>query len=399
MRVKFNRFLFFSVVVISQLLPGCKEDHVKPANNFLLSSQNILTRTAAEIRGLLTGTTLSALPTADVILYKITYKTSYKDQEIIASGLVALPKTTQGVPMVSFQHGTIAAHAEAPSVLPVTSQELIVYTGLASIGFIAVVPDFIGFGSSSAFLHPYYVEDVTASAVIDMLKAAKELAAEQNINFNGKLFLAGYSQGGYATMATHKSIEQNGLPGFNLIASFPAAGGYEVKAMQEYFFGLPTYREPFYIAYVAVAYKTHYAGWTRPLSDFFAEPYATRIPGLFDGNKNGSLINYELTNSIPDLISADLRANINTDPKYKYAVDAFHENSLVDWKPAIKMFMYHGDADVTVPYNNSVITLNKLLSNGASASVVTLTKLTGADHGSGVIPYIQNFVPKMISLK
>lgn len=278
MRVKINRFLFFSVVVISQLFPGCKEDHVKPANNFLLSSQNILTRTAAEIRGLLTGTSLSALPTADVILYKITYKTSYKDQEIIASGLVALPKTTQGVPMVSFQHGTIAAHSEAPSVLPVTSQESIVYTGLASIGFIAVVPDFIGFGSSAAFLHPYYVEYPTASAIIDMIKAAKELAAEQNINFNGKLFLAGYSQGGYATMATHKSIEQNGLPGFNLIASFPAAGGYDVKAMQEYFFGLPTYREPFYIAYVALAYKTHYPGWTRPLSDFFAEPYADQNP-------------------------------------------------------------------------------------------------------------------------
>ena len=392
------RFLVVFIALI-QLLSGCKENHVKPANLFLSSAEVIQTRQLSELQALVAGTSLQVFLKYDVTIYSITYKTTYKDQNIIASGLVALPKTTLSVPMVSFQHGTIAAHSEAPSLSPLTSTELLIYGGLASPGFIAVIPDFIGFGSSANLLHPYYVEEATASAVTDMIKAAKELAIEQNINFNGNLFLAGYSQGGYATMAAHKSIEQNGLPGITLIASFPAAGGYDVKAMQEYFFGLQKYDEPFYIAYVAQAYKTYYPSWTPPLSDFFNEPFASKIPGLFDGNKNGGQINNELTNTITGLLNTSLLSGIDTNMKYKYIVDAFHENSLVDWKPTVKIFMYHGDQDVTVPYNNSVITLNKLLSNGTSPQIVSLTKLSGADHGSGVIPYLQLFIPKMITLK
>ncbi len=402
MTVKFNRFLFFSFVVVFQFLTGCKKDDVapaKPQNEFLVSSEKVVSFTAAELRASLSAISLSSLLVNDVVLYKITYTTRYKSQDITASGLVGLPKTTGPVPMVSFQHGTIASHSEAPTALANNSTELTLYAGLASLGFIAVAPDLIGFGSSSSVLHPYYVEEATASAVIDMIKATREFAADQNADFNYKLFLAGYSQGGYATMATHKAIELNGLTGFNLIASFPASGGYDVKAMQEYFFSLTTYDEPFYIAYVAMAYKTQYDNWTQPLSDFFNEPYASRIPGLFDGSKNGSQINTALTTSVPDLIGTDLRANINTDARYKYVVDAFNENSLTDWKPTIKMFMYHGDADTTVPYENSVITYQKLIARGASSSILSLTTLPGKDHGTGVLPYIEDFIPKMMQLK
>src|SRR5258706_649854 len=391
-----------AVVVLFQFLAGCKKDNVspvKPQNEFLVSSEKVVAYTSAELKAAFTGISLSSQLVDDVVLYKITYKTKYKNQDIAASGLVGLPKTTDAVPMVSFQHGTIASHSEAPTALTTNDVELTLYAGLASLGFIVVARDLIGFGSSSALLHPYYVEEATASAVIDMIKAAKELAADQNVNFNSKLFLAGYSQGGYATMAAHKAIEQNGLTGFNLVASFPASGGYDVKAMQEYFFGLTTYDEPFYIAYVAMAYKTQYNTWTQPLSDFFNEPYASRIPGLFDGSKNGKQINTALTTSVPDLIGTDLRANINTDARYKYVVDAFNENSLTDWKPTIKMFMYHGDADTTVPYENSVITYQKLIARGASSSILSLTTLPGKDHGTGVLPYIEDFIPKMMQLK
>ncbi len=394
-----SRKLCTLLFLIFLLTFGCKEPAVQPQNKYLVSYQNIFFRPAAELKSLLAGTGLTSLLTDDVTLYAVTYKTTFKNQVITASGLVALPKTTQSVPMVSFQHGTIAALTEAPTLQPLGSTELTLYTGLASAGFIAVIPDFIGFGSSSNIPHPYYVEEVTASAITDMIQAAKELATGLSIKFNGKLFLAGYSQGGFATMAAHKSIEQNSLPGFTLTASFPAAGGYDVKAMQEYFFGLTTYDQPFYLAYVANAYKNQYTNWTQGLSEFFNEPYATKIPGLFDGSKGSSEINAQLTTSVSGLIRADLLTKIDTDPKYKYVVDAFKDNSLVDWKPVIKMYLYHGDADVTVPYNNSVITYNKLIANGATTSILSLTTLPGANHGTGVLPYIQNFVPIMVSLK
>ncbi|MFZ6000069.1 MAG: alpha/beta hydrolase family protein [Bacteroidota bacterium] len=392
---------YFSKLIITVALVyfSCSDDKVELEKR-LESSDNILDRSSSELKTFLGAggiqLDLSQLK-YDVDIYKITYKTKYKEQDITASALVTLPKTTEPVGMLSFQHGTIAANSQAPTSLALSSTELILYSAMASPGFISVVPDFIGFGSSKNVMHPYYVESLTASAIIDALKAARELAANNKVSFNGKLFLAGYSQGGYATMATHKEIETNGLNGFELVASFPSSGGYDVKAMQEYFFGLDTYEQPFFLAFVAQAYKTSF-DWSQPLTDFFNEPYASRIPGLFDTSKSGDQINAQLTTNIKTLVSADILANINTSARYKYIVDAFNENSLVDWTPKVKMFMYHGDADITVPYQNSVITYQKLIANGASNSTVTFTTLPGKTHYTGVVPYIEQFVPKMLEL-
>lgn len=334
----------------------------------------------------------------DVELFKVTYHTTYKGQEITNSGLVSLPATTDPVGMLSFQHGTMVANAEAPSLTPTSNRILFLYAALASPGFIAVIPDYTGFGSSSQLMHPYFVEEATATAVIDNLRAGKELALREGLSFDKKLFLAGYSQGGYATMATHKALEEQPLDGFNLVASFPAAGGYDVKGMQEYFFSIDSYSEPFYIAYVAQAYRVYY-DWTEPLSDFFNEPFAGEIPNLFDGSKTGSEINQALTEDVHDLINPNLLEGIDESAQYAYIVDAFNDNSLLDWIPSRPVYMYHGDADITVPYQNSVDTYDRLLDNGASPSVVHFTTLPGDDHESGVFSYLEEFIPIMLSLR
>ncbi|MGC4020531.1 MAG: lipase family protein [Cyclobacteriaceae bacterium] len=390
--------IYFAICVA--LLVSCKKEENATPPTVLVNSTYLNVRTTFELSLFIveSGLNLSSqLPKYNVQLYKVTYKTSYNGQPIIASGLVAIPNTTNAVPMVSFQHGTIAAHNEAPTTIPLNSTELILYSALASPGFIAVIPDFIGFGASEDIQHPYYIEDATAIPIIDLLKAANELAMLKHVSFNGKLFLAGYSQGGYATMATHKAIEENGLNGFDLVASFPSSGGYDIKGMQKYFFSLTTYDQPFFMAYVANAYKNYY-GWSQPLTDFFQMPYASEVPGLFDGLKNGDQINALLTDTIPKLVNNDLIVGIDNNPKYTYIVNAFDENSLLDWFPLKKMFMYHGDADVTVPFQNSVDTYNKLISNGAQPSVLTFTPLVGATHYSGVEPYIEAFVPQMMAL-
>ena len=198
-------------------------------------------------------------------------------------------------------------------------------------------------------------------------------------------------------MATHKSIEEEGLDGFTLIASFPGAGAYDLKAVQEHIFTLKDYDDPHYLAYIARAYQLHYQH-ADLLTDFFNEPYASRIPGLFDGQKGAGEINAQLATKISDLIHPDILANIDTDPGYDYLIDAFNENSLTDWTPQIQMFMYHGLADATVPYQNSVDTFNKLLANGTSTSVLSLTPLEGT-HNSAVEPYIANLIEKLLSLK
>jgi hypothetical protein len=98
------------------------------------------------------------------------------------------------------------------------------------------------------------------------------------------------------------------------------------------------------------------------------------------------------------LINKDLRDSIETSSRFKYIKDALQANTLTDWKPTIKMYMYHGDADTTVPYQNSVNTYNALLANGTSTDILKFITLPGADHGSGVQPYIEDVLPKIVAL-
>ena len=69
-------------------------------------------------------------------------------------------------------------------------------------------------------------------------------------------------------MSAHYNLENNNYSGLNLIASAPAAGGYDISGMLDYFITRDSYHVPYYIAYVAIGYKTSY-DWSLPLSSIF----------------------------------------------------------------------------------------------------------------------------------
>ena len=335
----------------------------------------------------------------DVDIYRVVYKTTYQDEVINASGLVLLPKTTGNtLPMISFQHGTIVKQADAPSTQPKESEQTVSYAALASMGFITAVPDMIGFGVSKDILHPYFIEEPSATAVIDMLYAARTLAKDKGLTFDGRVFLAGYSEGGYTTLATHKALEASDIEEFELVASFPGAGGYDIPAMQDYFLALDTYPDPYYMAYVGMSYKTFYEE-DDLLSAFFKEPYATTIPQLFNGTNSGQDINAQLTTDIQQLVREDILLGTNTDPLYAFLREKFEENSLTDWAPKAPVFLYHGDADVTIPIANSQRTYDKLIDQGADPATLHLITLQGKDHNTAVAPYVEDIVKKLQEMR
>ena len=331
----------------------------------------------------------------DISVYSITYNTLYKGDQIKASGLVAFPDTEKGMPILNFNHGTTSLHSDAPT------EDLFQYSffsNAASAGYIFVIPDYLGFGVSDNIVHPYYRSEITGQTVVDMIRATKELAREEGYNFNGDVFLSGYSEGGFATMSAHYNLENNNYSGINLVASAPAAGGYDIIGMLDYFLSKETYHVPYYIAYVAMGYKTSY-DWDLPLSAMFNEPYASIIPDYFNGKYSGYEINSVLTDDLSLLLTSNFRNNIYSDSDLKVIVDAFEENSLDNWVPKTKMLMYHGTSDITVPYQNSVDTYNNFISKGASQSVIEFIPLNGKTHSSGSLPYIIDLFDKFNSLK
>lgn len=405
--MKINNYLLQVIFLISLSLFtfSCKDDDgdVTPAVAIdrLNEGDRLFGRGVNELRSLIALSEneelneIAELFQYDVTHYKVTYKTTYLDEEIIASGLVTFPETTEAMPMISFQNGTIASNAEAPTV---NTQTFLTLSSVASAGYIFVIPDYIGFGASSNLISPYHNAEYAGRAVVDLMRAARELASQEGYNFSGEAFLSGYSEGGYTTLAAHKMIEEETPDGFELIASAPSSGGYDVKGFQEYFFSLDTYDNPFYLAFVALSYQSVY-GYDDPLSDLFQEPYASSIPALFDGSKNGSAINAQLTTNIADLLQPDILANLDTDPKYSNFVAALVDNTITNWIPVAPIYMYHGTADITVPYENSLDSRSQFIAAGASAELVTLTNLVGADHGSGFLPYLVEAVNLFESLK
>lgn len=383
--------LFISLSILSFSCDDSEEDVIE-ANQieYLDTFEEVGNTQAALIKTILSFTEFADLSEAsldfkyDVRHYKVTYKTTYRNEEIIASGLVSFPITEDPMPILSFQNGTNTDNSSAPSEDLITSRAI---SGLASTGYIFAFPDYIGFGASANIVPPYHHAEYCARAAIDLMKATKELALEEGFVFNEEVFLAGYSEGGYATMATHLYFEQEQPEGFSLKASAPASGGYDVKGFQEYLFELETYGNPFYLAFVALSYREAYQ-YDDPLSDLFQEPYASAIPALFDGSNGGGTINNQLSETISELLQPEILANINTDPQYSDFVSALNENSLINWQPQAPMYMFHGTEDLTVPYQNSLDTYDLLIANGASTETVQLFDLQGANHSTGVLPYV-----------
>ncbi|MEM6298918.1 MAG: alpha/beta fold hydrolase [Bacteroidota bacterium] len=401
-----RRLNYFLLLALVLLIPACSSDDENPIPQpeneagTLLSATLVTQTSAATLNAFITlaGVDLpEGVIQFDVSVYRIEYLTPYKGEDVIASGIVVIPEQPAAMSIVGFQHGTIVGDGEAPSELTETNIELILYQSLASTGIVTVVPDLLGYGSSRQIVHPYYVEELTTSAIYDNLIAARTFLGDQNVTLDGDLFLAGYSQGGYSAMATHKYIEENNLTDFNLVASFPAAGGYDVKGFQEHIFGLQSYEQPFYLPLLAYGYDQTYE-FEADLDILFQEPYASQIPTLLDGSLGGIEINERLTTEIPDLLQADILENIDISAEYAFLVERLRENNLTDWTPQLPLYLYHGDEDTWVPYQNSVDTYNTLIANGTSPQTLTLTRLAGTDHETGLFAYAEAFLPVLLDL-
>lgn len=315
----------------------------------------------------------------DVEVYKVIYITQNHNGEIVeASGAIFLPKGKNNFSIASIHHGTQTKRDRVGSVSPLYAPEGL---AAASLGYFTLVPDYLGLGESTS-VHPYHHQKSSAEPVIDFIRAGKEFAKKNNLVLNGQIFLAGYSEGGYVTLAAHKEIEQNYSAEIEVTASAPMAGAYDLNLTAKTIIQQGTYNEPSFLAYFLVAYNEIY-GWNR-LNDFFNSPYSERLPSLFDGTKTTSQINAQLTSNLSQLFKQSFISSYLNGTE-TIVTQAFNENSLLNWVPSSPIRFYHGDADEYVPYENAVIAKNYFLSHGGDVDLITIP---GGTHATSVLPSI-----------
>jgi len=155
---------------------------------------------------------------------------------------------------------------------------------------------------------------------------------------------------------------------------------------------------PYFLAYLLYA---HYSigTITNPLSDFIQEPYASKIPGLFDGKHSGGSINAELTTKMADLLNPEYRTGFATNPKFAGIKNAFFSNSIAAWPINTPTRLYHGGNDEYIPVSLSQKMLADFKTIGVPDSKIQLIIIPGYDHPSGVIPVGFSTIMWFLTLK
>lgn len=370
-----------STLILLFVVTGCKKTAAVPkkipGQDVFVSIMSVGNYSVAQLQTFASSKGYLALVPLikyDVGFYKLIYKTTYKGKQINASGLLAIPKNTPFVPaLVSAQHGTIFTSADAPSNFPNASTG---YELVASAGFATAIPDYIGYGSSGNIVHPYYDIQYSGTAVADMIRAAKYYLGIGKA-INNKLFLIGYSEGGYVTMAAQKAIESGSDANLTVTAAAEGAGAYNLTAILSGLITLKTYPDPSFLALTLNAYNTTY-DWNRPLTDFFNQPYASAIPQLLDGNHTYSQIIAGLTSSPTALFNPVFYSNVLNPAGEATFKAALAANSFPNWYPKSLTRMYHGTADVLVPYQISQLTYNMFIADGSTK--LTLIPIPNGTH-------------------
>ena len=335
----------------------------------------------------------------DVDLYKITYHTpDVNGNDHIASGLLCIPKDETTIfPLACYQHGTVGGRADVPSNLQGGYTLALI---LAGTGYVVAAPDFLGLGDSPG-VHPYVHAATEASVGVDILRATRELSADDNFedfNLNEQIFISGYSQGGHAAMALHRVLETDLSSEFQVAASAPMSGPYSIsEKMAEFTLGDQDYGTVAYLAWLTLGYQTAYPNTVGMigLDEVFKAEYIPSIEQFRDEeidlwSLNTILLDLLMTNTgstkPKDMLLPDILNSLLTDPTHPFSM-ALADNDTYDWAPQAPTNMYYCVGDDQVTFENATLAESVMQANGSSATAIRAdTDLFPADHGECVLP-------------
>ena len=235
---------------------------------------------------------LAGAPVCGVDFYYFKYWTIAPDNSAqMASGALMVPtgsaaQCTGPRPLVLYAHGTttdsaynIAAISDASN--SANSETALVATVFAAQGYIVVAPNYLGYDISTLGYHPYINGAENATDMMDALTAGRTALLSTftpGTSDSGKLYVTGYSEGGYVAMATVKAMQAGGEA---VTASAPASGPYALEAFGDaIFFGQVDIGSTEFAPLATTSYQHAYSNVYTQTSDVYSSTYATGIDTL-----------------------------------------------------------------------------------------------------------------------
>lgn len=391
---------------------------------------------------------VSGTPLCDIAVHRIQYATvGGANEATTASGALMVPLGSDAVcrgtrPILLYAHGTTTDRAFNMTNLQgdPNGEALIMAALFASQGYIVVAPDYAGYGSSTLPYHPYLVADQQSKDMIDALTAARSAlpsAAAPATTDSGRLFITGYSQGGYVAMATHRAMQ---VAGMTVTASAPMSGPYAMAAFVDAaFFGRVSSGATVSATLLITAYQKAYGNIYSSVADVFGAQYASGIESLLPSTTPRSVLYAQgklpkdamFSTTPPDPAFADITpattpanlapifaAGFGTDPlvtnsfRLSYLLDAqanpdggwpttstgvaaaapgtrlrqaLKQNDLRNWAPAAPTLLCGGNADPTVFWFNTQLMQGYWAARAPSPGLVIVLDLDST--ASGGDPY------------
>lgn len=290
-----------------------------------------------------TGGTIKPLYAVDA--WRVTYTTSdAQGRSIVASGLVAIPRKSgnPASPVLGYQHATIKLDAESPSNHATADEPAILF---ASLGYIVSAADYVGYGATKGTPHPYLLAAPTAASVADFLVASSRFRQTRSIADNGQLFLTGYSEGAYASMATLRRLTQN-RTGALPLATYLGAGPYNVTRTLNDMVDAARARNPVVGALINPGFLKHLGANDR-----------ANVRNLLLFTALGDQADISFDSTFLDNFLADDTA----------AIEAM--SNVHNWTPQSPLTLFHGRDDTTVSYANTELTYQAMQTRGAGTLV------------------------------
>jgi hypothetical protein len=232
---------------------------------------------------------LAYTPKCGLDVYQLTYETvGGKGEATQASGALMVPTGTDPScsgprPILTYAHGTTADKTFNIAMLQNSNayEGVLLAAVFASRGYIVVAPNYAGYDTSTLPYHPYLNADQQSKEMIDIVIAARSalpVATATSVTDNAKLFVTGYSQGGFVAMAAHKAMQAAGMA---VTAAAPMSGPYALAAFGDAIFaGQINTSGPLNLALITASYQNSYGNlYTNP-TDIFEAQYAPTIGSL-----------------------------------------------------------------------------------------------------------------------
>jgi pimeloyl-ACP methyl ester carboxylesterase len=320
---------------------------------------------------------LSGPARCDVSVRALDYRTSGPRGEdvILVSAALLVPggDDCRGpFPLVAYSKGTdiIRARTLADPADPETATLVGMF---AARGYAVVAADYIGFARSDYPYHPYVEADSEAATNLDAVRAARAALLEDGVILEAGVYLAGYSQGGHASMASQRAAERDRSHDIEVAAAGHSSGPYDLGG--SFLTGISLLPAGsggsiVFVPYAVTGYQKTYGNLYAAPSDFFKPPYDSWIEELLPGTlSTGQLV---ATGRLPTLLGDLITPRLVTDLQTPGSGlrQALERNTLLNWTPLAPTLLCGGARDPVVDFRNTLQAQATFQARGAGSVTV-----------------------------